>query len=85
MQRLRPLRTRPRTHADRNLAVVRFGGGGQREGRLYEVQRAQAARTALKAAPATASFPCQLAVSTQSGYLIGQFERRQAVIEKFSR
>ena len=67
MQRLRPLRTRPRTHADRNLAVVRFGGGGQREGRLYEVQRAQAARTVLTAALLTASLTRQLAVSTRYG------------------
>ena len=64
-QRLRPLGNRARTHADRHQTVVRPGGGGQRGGRLYKVQRAQATRTALTAAQLTASRRRQLAVSTR--------------------
>ena len=63
-QRLRSLSNRPRIHAHRRQAVVRPGGGGWREGRLYEVQRAQARRTALSAAPLTASLRHQLPCST---------------------
>ena len=85
LQRLGPLGTRPRTHVDRHQAVVRPGGGGQREGRLYEVQRAQATRAALSAAPLTAPRRRQLAVSTCNGSLTGEIRRLEADVRKFSR
>ena len=67
VQRLPPFGARLRPHADWHQAVVRLGGGGQREGRLCEGQRAQATSAPVTAAPLTASCLRQLAVPTQSG------------------
>lgn len=66
MQRLQSMAAGSRTHSDLDQAVVRFGGRGQLERRLSELQRPLGTSGPIRAVPVTDSIPFEHSIQTYS-------------------